>query len=469
MKKNRGRVIPLDPALRKSRRAGGRAPLKSENIKKARFRKQTENIKEYKRGKSIKRSTTIVAGLFFVFVLVYLVRTLFAFFTTPEIPVDMVRMGSIDTPLIIEGIIIRDETVYTAPRAGVLQFSVNSYDRVRPGTEVGSIQNLQEVSGIQQSIYRVEEQIIQLQDIRGNLSAVDPAIHQINGHIRNMVDTRLSRHIGLNISEIYSLRDDITQNVNMRNQMIVAENLDANVRNELGLQHRVLLDELDANRAPVRISAGGILAQTIDGFESLTFENMYYLSPEETRQSGNLNQIILRQEVDYGDDIFKIVNSNRWYIAAYIPSELMDNINTGATIPIYIEGRHDPLNMRVHHIEPGFQESFVILRSTAYMIDFLNLRSIFFRTTDAIQYGLRIANTAITEVINEEGEIEQGVFRVNAGIAAFVPINLSENTPMGSVYTILDPALNPGLRANDHIVINASLVEEGDIVFSGVR
>ena len=488
MKKNRksekpAKIISMEEARRRSGRKRPTpsipeevkdlyrpAPKPAKNRSQRRGSRKTESLKEHKRGMSIRRSTTFVAGLFFVFVMIYVTLSLFNFFTTPEIPVDMVRIGSIDTPLVVEGIIIRDETIYTAPGGGVLQFSVNHYDRVRPGSEVASIQNVSAVSDIRQSIYHVEEQILRLQDIRGDLSAVDPAIHQINGQIRSMVNNRLSRHIDLNMSEVYSLRDGIVQNVNIRNQMIVAENLLADVRPELGIQHNVLLGELGANRTPIHINGGGIVAPMVDGLEQeLTFDTMHYLTREATRLGENQNISVIGQEVESGDEIFRIVNSNRWYIAAYIPNEFIEGLTTGSNTVLYMENRRDPLRVRVRHMDPGFMETFVIFGTSSYMIDFINSRSVFFRTTDTIQDGLRIANTAITERFDEYGDIIQGVYRVNNGIAAFVAINLPEEAAVGSVYSILDPYQNPGLRVYDHIVTDASMVEEGDIVFSGVR
>jgi len=530
MNKEKGKVLHMNPDRRK--RPVAPRPIKAER-KKSRGWKHTESLQEYKRGMAISRSTTVVAGLFFVAVLFYLVQTLIAFMTTPEIPVEMVRMGSVDSPMVLEGIIIRDESVYTADREGVVHFYVNSYVRVQPGSLVSSIQNVQAVAGIRQSISQVEEQIIQLQDIVGDLSAADPAIRQINSQIQNMVDSRLHRHIELNIGEAYALRDSIVQNVNIRNQMIVAENL--GIRAEPELNYQFLLGELDANRLPVHINGGGILAPVVDGFEEqLTFESMYMLSREQTRQNVDFNQIIPRREVEPGDNMFKIVNSNNWFIAAYIPNELIEGLSVGSRYTLYIEGRRAPLGVFVHHIDQGFQDSFVIFRSNAYMIDFLNKRSIFFRTTDTVQHGLRIANTAITEhkylaiplecihegepryvvrvlgyeeliipvvvadqdyyyafvlpsellavgnalrdrenpgishIIPEE-RLSQGVFRVNSGIAEFIPLVLPEDAPVGGVHTIVDPALNPRLRLYDHIVTDASLVEDGDIVFSGVR
>ena len=564
--RNKGRLIPMDPALRRSRKPGritnepestlsaryapdirGRefiSPKRPERYrnkttKKKTRRRTTESVAEYKRGMSISQNTTLIAGVFFIFVLVYLMRTLFAFLTTPEIPVDLVRMGTVDVPQVIEGIIIRDETVYTATREGIMQFYVNDYERVRPGTVVGSIQNLQAVAGIRQSITQIEERIMELQDIRGSISAADPAIQQINSQIKNMVDQRLSRHIALDMNEIFSLRDSITQNVNNRNQIIVSENLNADVSADIEIEYQMFMGQLEENMTPITVSRGGIITPVVDGFENLvTFENMNYLTREQTRQNVDFNQIIPQREVMEGDNIFKVVNNNRWFIAAYIENELIEGFTVGEHLPrqLFVEGRHEPLRVRVHRITPGFQESFVIFRVSEYIIDYLDTRSIFFTTTDTVQSGFRIANTAITEInhlavplgaihpgiqryvvrligeeereipvtitsqndeyafVIDEGEAllylgntlreydnpggtlmitdqqrKQGVFRVNHGIAQFVQINIPEDTQFGGMYTIIEPSLNPLIRAYNHIVTDAGMVSHGDIVFSGVR
>jgi len=508
--------------------------LSSRENRRSRTRERVQGGQVVRR--SVNLSTIVVAWLFFIVVLVYLVQALFNFFNTPEIPVDMLRLGSIDTPTVFEGIIIRDETIYTAPQDGVLHFSVAAHERIRPGTEVASIQNIDRVAGIQRSISHVEEQILNLQDIRGDLAASDPAVQLINAQITNMVDTRLNRHINLNVSEAFALRDAITQSVNTRNQMIVSENIGIDLRAGLSIQHNALMGELNANRAPIRIGGGGTLATVVDGFEGeLTPETMYALTPLQTRQNVDFNRIIMQQEVYEGDPAFKIVNSNIWFIAAYVPNGFVENANVGTFMPLYISGRAEPLTMQLHHLQPGVEESFVIFRSTAFMTEFLNTRSVFFRLSETINQGFMIPNTAITEerylivplnfihgyespfvirVLNDEDmvipiiiedrdefvafipaetpnlavgntlrsqenlqttgmimeeRVLNGVFRVDRGIAVFVPIYKNEDTPTGSVFTVLDPAINSRLREFQHIVTDAATVDVNDIVFRGVR
>lgn len=528
---NRSKVVHLNPHYANPRRksaASQRANNDNTNI---------EHMSEFKRGLAITRSTKLVAGLFFVFVVAYMVRFVVGFFTTPEIAVEMVRMGNVEAPQTISGIIIRDETVYFANRAGLIQFNFNYNERVRPGAVVATIQNVDGVSEIQQSLDRVEEQILQLQDIRGDLSAVYPNIRRINTQIQNMVNERLNRHISLDLSEAYSLRDSIIQNVNMRNRMIVSENLDANVRAELNLNHQMLINQLQDTSAPIQIEQGGIVAAIVDGLEDeLTFETMYNLTREQTLQRIDFNQIIQQREVAEGDNVFKIVNSNIWYIAAYIDNGIAETLTVGtASIPLFVENWQNPLFVRVHHITPSQPDSLVIFRVPDFMIEFLDVRNISFMLSETVQQGLQVPNTAIIEqtylaiplefiresefryvvriigdetlnipitVVDQDEQVAlvpldtemldigntlmhnanpettmmvtdvrtvHGVFREISGIASFVPIYVSEEFQPTAMYTIINPAQNLALPVYSHIIINADLVEDGDIVFSGVR
>jgi len=535
-KAQRGRVVPMrrnrrNDILRDNTQKDDKRKTKTKPAPK----KKIHSIQETQRGIAINRSTSFVAGLFFVAVSIFLIRSLIAFATTPEIPVERIRMGSIDNIQLIEGIIIRDETVYTAEWDGVMQFYVRRYDRVRPGTTVGSIQNIEAVAEARQSLSQVEERFMLIQDSRRSISNVDPAVQDINRQLQNTIDNRLSNHINLNMSDVFSLRDDISQSVNVRNQMIVSDNL--GLRPELDVSYGRYMGHLGDNLRAITVEKGGILAPVVDGLESsLNFDNMYNLTREQTRQYIDFDRLIPSRDVNSGDDVFKIVNSNRWYIAAYLPNDLVEGILRESNLrTLFVEGRR-PLAVQVHHISHGFQESFVIFRSTAYMIDFLDTRNLSFRMTDVVQQGLRIANSAIAEldflaiphcvVHGEQGqhyvirvlgyetfripidirerddnyvyvsvehdylslgntlrerenlaatrtisrvETIKGVFRADTGLATFVPIVLSEEGVTGGVYSILDPIYNPRLREHNHIVTNASLVSDGDIIFSGVR
>jgi hypothetical protein len=65
----------------------------------------------------------------------------------------------------------------------------------------------------------------------------------------------------------------------------------------------------------------------------------------------------------------------------------------------------------------------------------------------------------ITETLTE-----QGVFRVNNGVAEYRWINPGEDYAKNAGYIILDAALGQGIKAYDYIVTDALTVEEGQII-----
>lgn len=357
-----------------------------------------EHIQTHRRGRAINRSASAVAGIFFIFVLVYLIRSLYAFVTTPHIATEVVKLGSIDQPRSVSGIIIRDENVYTAGREGRVSFSVSDYDRVKPGMAVCSIQNVEAVEDITRNVTSIEEQIIELQQMRKDISSVDPAVQRVNTQIKNIVDSRLQYFTTLTISELYALKESISQSVGIRNQMILDDN--KNIREDLNLQQQQLISRLNTHVSVIKSEQSGIMSPMVDGLEDkLTFENMKELSREQTQMSVDYDKLIPTKDVKTDDPVFKIISSNEWYIAAYIPNDLIETYEEGDTRTLYLENKDEyvPIVMSVYQIDPGYRESFVLFKCTKNLIQYLNMRSVTIKTTDSIRKGLKISNSAITK------------------------------------------------------------------------
>lgn len=362
----------------------------------SRSRPVPEYIHTHRRGRSISRSASVVAGIFFVFVLIYLVRSLYAFLMTPHIPTEVIKSGSIDLPRSVSGIIIRDEYVSAAGRQGRVTFSVNDYDRVKPGMTVCSIQNMEAVEDINKSMASIEEQILELQQMRKDISTVDPAVQRLNAQIKNIVDSRLPLFTTRNIAEMYALKDSVTQSINSRNQMILDEN--KNIREDLNVQQQQLLNRLSTHVSVIRADRSGIVSPVVDGLEqTLTFENRKELSREQTQMKVDYDKIIPKKDVQAEDIVFKIIASNDWYIAVYIENDLIEGYEEGDTRTLYLENKDEyiPVTVYVERIDQGYRESFVLFKCTKHIIEFLNMRNVNLKTTDSVRKGYKISNTAI--------------------------------------------------------------------------
>jgi hypothetical protein len=146
--------------------------------------------------------------------------------------------------------------------------------------------------------------------------------------------------------------------------------------------------------------------------------------------------MVPNQDLLAHDPAFKIVG-NIWYIAAYMPNEMIRGFSANQMRTVYIEnpvtGEFLPLTMRVDRITPGTRDSRVVFRSTRYVIDFMHRRNVNIRTTQSVETGLKIPNTAVASrqyyiipLTFLHGIIENSVLRFSEEGNVSVPVTVAE-------------------------------------------
>jgi len=404
----------------------------------------------------------IIAAIFVV-ILIYIGHAIITYVDTPEISIGTVVMGSIETPEIIDGIIIRNERVYTSNSEGTLTFNLGEGERVREGSVVGAIVDPQTEAILTQSLAEVETQIFNMQNLRADLILSTPEIEQKNTQIRQLVDIGVPNLMTMGISAVYDFRDNIIHTVDQRNQLILNE---GHGSAESLVENRATFDERLRNAQHVlRAQSGGIVSHWIDGLEgTFTFETMENLMAEQIRFTSDFSRVSPSTIVQPGDELFKIVESNEWYIAAYIPNDNILNWLPGSDRIIYLESALQsdvfiPIEMRITRIRSSVEESFVLLRSNNFMLDYINHRNIRFKTSRDEHSGFRIPMSAIidrtalripTEFIlsNDNGDF---VMRRSNGIDTLTSVTLISIFDPEEPFTYIQQDFD-GIRLGDMIV-----------------
>jgi hypothetical protein len=111
---------------------------------------------------------------------------------------------------------------------------------------------------------------------------------------------------------------------------------------------------------------------------------------------------LTRENVRAGDPLFRIIRSNIWYLASFMPSGLVTNWSVRDTVRIEIErdGVFVPIEGRIEAKTDSLRnegEIYVIIRFTKYMTDFMNERTVSFRVPQGITEGLKIPLSAVAE------------------------------------------------------------------------
>jgi len=313
--------------------------------------------------------------------------------------ITVVGYGSVDVPRIMNGIIVRDETVYFAPASGVVVFNVADGMRVRRGAVVSNIENASNLARLSAQSDDISRQIIDIQNLRGDVSAVANAVRQVESNIQADINSQLIHLGSANRDSLYALTSSLNQNMALRNDMLLNENAGA-VRTLVN-EHRYYATRISENRVPIVATESGIVSHVLDGFESmLRPDNLLSITREQTRMYVGRDSFVQNMEVSEGDKVFKIVESNIWYIASYIENDLVHDWTTNRAVRLYIEkdGEFVGHPFWVDSVSRrNDRESFVVLRSDVQIQDFLDMRTVSFKTYDSVYSGLKIPETAITE------------------------------------------------------------------------
>ena len=341
-------------------------------------------------------SAKLVAALFFVFVFSYIGHSIWDFMT-PGVNTMIVRMSTMESPRSIPGLIIRTESVHYADRAGNVEFWVQENQRIYVGAHVASIQDSGMVRSATAYLSGVETQALNLQTLRPASYGTAAGIQRFNNNMTNMINNNIHSFTALSLSEIYALRDNLSHTINARNQINIGDALAA--REPLAREHERHMSAYGINSANMRARTSGIVSRFVDGREAtLTLASISELTREDIRETTDYDIITPSQEVQSGDAVFKIVG-NVWYIASYMPTDMIEGFTVGSMQNIYLHndntGNYEPHTLRIESIEYGARYSLVVFRNTRHVIDFISQRNISIRTSSGTQRGFQIPDTAI--------------------------------------------------------------------------
>ncbi len=364
-------------------------------------KKQNKNLRKNSNKRKfvgkISFSAFFVISIIFIAVCVYVVRGITVFVNRKETPLVTVEYGSVEIPTVFKGVIIRDEKVYISNAAGTLSFNYDNLDRVKKGAEVCIIQNQAAVDELKTSLEQLNQEILKIQDQRGEISAFSQEAKDKNKHIKDIIDNHSNNYINGNFAAVYTLKENVERNINIRNNMLLTENK-GSVSGKIEEKER-FENTLNKNIAYMRTDNSGILSYIIDGQEHLlTFETMRNITPEQTRMKIDYDEFEQKKTIDVNEEIFKIVQ-NEWYIALYIENKVIENWESGDRRNVFIEkgNSFQQLEMLVDEIKRGDETSLLILKSTKNVTDYINMRNVNIKLSNNGYEGLKIPQNAIAD------------------------------------------------------------------------
>ena len=393
-------------------------------------------------------------GIMFTVLFIYLLGYLITFINKPHISVESVGYGTIDVPKTLNGIVIRDEKVFKSPISGQPVFAYSDNERVKKDASVCVIKKDDTADALEEKIQEIDKDILEKQMQREDLSVFKGDIDRIETDISNTIDTYIYKLSDGGMSEVYSMKNRVNSQITMRNNIWLTENNKS--VSQLNEERKGYQSQLADSIANIRSDVSGVVSFAIDGMEeSLPYDDPKNVTEEQTKAKVTVNHISKSQNVDAETPIFKIVESNIWYVTAYIPKDVASNWEVGdrKVMLTTTSDENVKINVRVDSMEQLDKNTKVVFKSNESIEKVIDVRNIEFTIEDEVFEGIKVPNKAIVEKTLlkipaecvRESNGDRGVLKSDGDETKFVSLiiskeeeaNLEENTG-AFVYVLQD-------------------------------
>lgn len=232
----------------------------------------------------------------FAIVFIYLVVTVILYFTRGSISVYEVREGSIVRDNSYTGLIIRQETTVNAEESGYVSYFQNGNSKIKAGTNIYAISqeplDTESVSDEEENSGRISEEVqsaiaLQLQNFNENYDSND-------------------------FTSVYSLKNEISSALQ-------------NAYSETRMEHLgavIAASSLDVNT--YRSTQDGIIAFTVDGYESLTKDT--FLAENFDNTAYESTTLADQMKISKGDPVYRLITSEDWSVILPLEKETAEQL-----------------------------------------------------------------------------------------------------------------------------------------------
>lgn len=351
-----------------------------------------------KKNKRRKNNNMIMPLIVFAIIAVYLAGQLINLSAKrEEINVETVAYGTIDTPEIYTGLILRDEYVVTSTRAGQPFYQYSQGDYVPKGAVVCTVKDTDTTDRLEAELTQIDKDILKSQKTRTDLSAFSEDIARLEDNVSRTVDSYAGRSMKNSLSYMYTMKSQVESFMDQRNEIWLTENVES--LSQLTEEKNIYEEQLAKSMSSLTASEAGVLCLSYDGLEEQYHPDMAKDITKKEIGSAKTEYISKAKNVAKGDTLFKIVESNQWYIVAYLPNTVTATWKQGNYVMLnaITEEENFQLRVTIESMEAGEKETKVVLSSYAHMEQFMENRTVSFSLESEIVEGLKIPNDAIVE------------------------------------------------------------------------
>lgn len=317
--------------------------------------------------------------------------------TTPAV------MSTVNTDIMLEAYIIRDETVLRANTAGGVNYLFSDGEKVGAGSVVANIYSGTGAAEVSDRILQIDKNIEVLENSAvandstlTDSGMIDKKIYELFYVMRDKIedgDVEYALYKKDELLTYLNKRQLITQNNKSYEQQIIA----------LKEERDRLVGQLIHLEENVSVAKSGYFYSSVDGYE-----NIFDISKISDLTIDGYNALVNSDPAVYNgaNVVGKIVNSNEWYIVSSVGKNERNKFTEGESYNIVFPYNSDvSVNMKLEKIlRDNSSDSMVLVFKTDYMPDGFNyLRKQNIQIVDESYTGYKVPVNAVRVVDGVRG------------------------------------------------------------------
>lgn len=368
------------------------------------------------------------------------------------------------------GVLIRDEQVL-ASQGGIVELQCGEGEKIGVGQTVAYVYKDAQAQQNSAVLETLEEEIAVLESVLTSGVGVEGAAKLDENILQSVVELRAStaRQDFSELDEqIRSVKSNVLQRSFTYGEGVTAAELKTRLQ-ELRGEYKSQSSQSAGSYSRVRAGKSGTFSDLVDGLEeSLTPKSAMALTPSELEG-------YLKAGASRVDAVGKLITDNRWYFAANLPVEVLEDMRLGTNATLRFTGDfNQDVEMRLEYVSPAEGDVAAAVFSTdrylgqTTLLRFQSAELIFNRYS-----GLRIPKQSLhmvkyTTTDEQTGEVTEhqmlGVYILIAGRAEFKQVNVVTESQDFYVVTSASDTAAAALRSGDEIIVRAVGLYDGKLM-----
>lgn len=370
----------------------------------------------------IKKTTKVIISLGLVLVVLYVIFSLFKLISHPT-DIFMVEQGNVSDEQLVEGYIIREETVIKGEnyKNGMIQIK-HEGERVSKDDVIFRYYSSNE----EQLNKKIEELDRKIDEAKQNDNTIIyPSDMQV---VEKDIDSKISEiHNTNDIQKINEYKNEINKLINKKMDIIAKASPENSYIKELVNERNEYVARLNSEGESAKSPVSGMVSYKVDGLESVLTTSNFGSYSRDFFDGLNLKT---GQIVASSDECGKVVNNFKCNIATILKKDELREIEQGDNLKLRLSNGDEIPATVEYLINKENDDVLVVFAIEKDVEELINYRKISFDIIFWSYSGLRVPNTSIIE---EEGK--SYVVRNRAGYLDKILVKVTRKNDSYSIIT----------------------------------